>query len=197
MSFDFFADLTISDGPNADAIKRAVEDLINTEVLVGIPEEEGAREGGPSNALLLYWHTNGAPRANIPPRPIIEPAIEDASERIGTIMGEAAEAALDGDTAGMTAALEKAGRAGQDAAQTWFLDPKNGWPKLKKATIAARDRKARKAAKAEKKVNFKTQSGNDVSFTAYKGTTLNSDPKPLIDTGELRRAITYIVRKKE
>jgi len=112
-----------------DAIFAALEKLENTEVLIGIPEDEGARQDGDgiNNAQLLYIHTHGSAVNNIPARPVIEPAIEDDKNIIGDLLGQAAQAAMDGNEGGMMAALEKAGMRGQNAARDWFDNPKNSW----------------------------------------------------------------------
>jgi len=198
MAFEFFANISENDGDTA-AIKLAIRELKETEVLIGIPEENANRKDNSiiTNVELLYIHSNGSPLNNIPARPVIEPAISDASERIGPIMGAAADAALGGDMAGMRTQLEKAGMAGQRAAQMFLRDSGNGLAPLSKSTLAARARKARKASKTEKTVRFKTKEGETVSFSAYEGVALESTPLPLYDTGQILKSITYVVRKKK
>jgi hypothetical protein len=145
-------------------ILNALKKLENTQVLVGIPEESGARKDGDgvTNAELLYIHTHGSPINNIPPRPVIEPAIEDDREIIGTLLGDAAKAAADGDDVRMMNALEKAGLRGQNTARLWFKNPKNNWSPNQQATI---DKK-----------------GSD---------------RPLVNTGEMRDSIIYVIREKK
>ena len=148
--------------------ERMMQDLFNTEALVGIPEEEAARESGQgiTNAALMYIHSNGSPLAGIPARPIIEPAIDNSKERIGAILSDAAKAAMDGSADAMMAQFEKAGLAGQNAAQAWFTNPANGWEELKPETVKRKIRKG------------------------------STSPKTLIDTGEFKKSVTYVVRKK-
>lgn len=181
MSFEFFANLIENDGSAFAAIERAMKELRETEVLVGIPEEKASRkdEGEPTNVELMYIHSHGSPLNRIPARPVIEPAISDAKERLGAILADAAKSAMDGDINGMTAAFNEAGLAGEMAAKNWFLNPKNGWKQNADSIIEAKEQKTRRAAKAK------------------KGETVVSDPKPLIDTGEFRRSITYVVRKNK
>ena len=170
--FDITADLEVDDDIMRQ-IQEVVAELGNTEVLVGIPEDEAARNDGNgnviNNAALLYIHTNGSPKNNIPPRPVIEPALSDDenSERIGEIMGEAVNSAMAGDADGMRENLAKAGMAGQNAVKDWFTNPKNGWQPVKPETARRKER---------------------------RGAT---EQRPLIDTGELRNALTYVVREKE
>jgi ABC-type transport system substrate-binding protein len=86
---------------------------------------------------LLYLHTFGSALRNIPARPVIEPALaqQDVRNEITIALGEAARAVLKNDTAKAKRALEKAGRAGRDAAKSWFFE-ENGWQPLSPSTIA-------------------------------------------------------------
>ena len=157
-----------TDDSGAQQIIEAIECLQKTQVLVGIPEAKDARkEGEMTNAGLLYIHSNGSPKNNIPARPVIEPAIEHNKENLGELMGEAAKAAMNGDSTGANKQLEMAGMAGQNAAKDWFTNRSNGWAPVKEET---QKRKAKRGA---------------------------TDNRPLIDTGELRNAITYTVEERQ
>jgi hypothetical protein len=183
---------------------QSLEQLVNLDVLVGIPEETAERgkeggekdeSGGITNAQLAYIHTHGvrsasmraemqeeinkgvsygkayemyvhehgSPLWHVPPRPIIEPAIEDPENQkiIAEDLKKAAQAALDGNFRDAEAELNKAGMDAQNAVRDWFTNPNNNWPPNAPATV-------------ERK-------GSD---------------RPLIDTGELRKSITYVIRKK-
>ena len=166
MAFNFTADLLVSDGDNTTAILLALQALSETQVLVGIPEEQTGRESDVlTNAALLYIQSNGSPLNNIPARPVIEPALENSNDKLGQLMGDAAKKALSGDQSGMNSALETAGLAGEAAVRAWFTSPDNGWAPNAESTQKAKERKG------------------------------STDPRPLIDTGELRRSITYVVRR--
>jgi hypothetical protein len=162
LDFKFITDVKSQDEKLKEIIS-AVKKLNNTDVLVGIPADESGRDNGGSvnNAELLYIHTHGSALKNIPPRPVIEPAIENDKEIIGGILTDAAKAALNGDTAGIDISLEKAGMQGQNSARAWFNNPKNAWKPNAQET--------------------KNRKGSE---------------KPLIDTGEMRKSITYVVREK-
>ncbi len=169
---------------NDDKLKlvfSAVREMKNLEVLVGIPEEDSSRpptddnKGSPAtNAELLYIHTNGSPINNIPPRPVIEPAINDAKELISENLKQASISAFDGNIQGFMQNLEKAGLRGENAAKDWFTNPKNNW--APNSTITIEGTEAYK--NGEKFIKGKKSSN------------------PLIDTGELRKSITHVVRKK-
>ena len=147
-------------------IKDVMNKLKDIDVLIGIPQEKDPRpkNTGVGNAELLFIHTKGSPLRGIPARPVIEPAIEDDKEAITDLLGEALKCILDGNVAEANSYLEKAGLEGQGAAQDWFTNTKNNWAQNSPATIIAKQ---------------------------AKGST---NPMPLIDTGEMRKAITYIIR---
>lgn len=135
-------------------------------VLVGIPQKETTREGEEiTNAELLFIHTNGSPVNNIPARPVIEPAIKYNKDRISEMLRKSAQAFIDGSRIKAYEQLERVGIYAQNICRGWFTNPNNGWPPNSPSVI---------------KVKMK------------KGAT---EPRPLIDTGELRKSITYVIVK--
>lgn len=150
------------------SLKESLNKLKKMDVLVGIPQDNDTNRGDKvTNAELMFIHTNGSPLNNIPLRPVIEPAIENDKETLSSLLGNALEAGLSGDLDLVKENLKLAGLEGQAAAQEWFDNPKNGWPENSPRV------KARKIKKG------------------------STDPKPLIDTGELRKTITYVIRDGE
>lgn len=138
------------------------------EVFVGIQQKDTTREDDPvTNAELLFIHTNGSPANNIPPRPVIEPAIKKDSKRLSSMMKQAAKYALDGMKSEALRQLELVGTRGRDVSKRWFVNPDNNWPPNSEAV---QERKRRKGA---------------------------TNPRPLIDTGDLRNSISYFVGTKE
>lgn len=159
--FEFLAEVRETD-KQLQAVQKSIKELKKIDVFVGVPQEEAGREqNGITNAELLYIHTNGSLTNNIPPRPIVEPAIQDSKEEIGTLLKEAILKALEGDTDGAMAGMERAGTQGENAVKGWFTNPKNNW--------------------AENAESTKKRKGSS---------------KPLIDTGQLRKSITHVVKKK-
>lgn len=174
-------------------IDEAVKAIRELDVLVGIPQDENARTDSISNAELAYIHTHGvrstemindmgkdiskgvsyrkaynlyirskgSPLHRIPPRPIIEPALEDSKEQVGELLKKPMLKALNGDKQGAIEALERVGMQGQNIVRAWFTNPKNNWPANSPITIK-----------------------------------LKGSSRPLVDTGELRKSITYVVRKR-
>ena len=114
---------------NANIIKNLIEGwnyFRNTEVVVGIPEDSNVpREGGISNAGLLYLHEKGVPSHNIPPRPVLKPAIrdEETQQRIKKLMRDAAkEALVFGNKEKCDQNYHKAGMVGRDACKRWISE---------------------------------------------------------------------------
>jgi len=184
--------VTLTGVEKISAKERAASlaELGNVRVFVGVPEDKAARQsGGITNAQLaylhtqgvratamraamapalkrgatygaalsLYVHTHGSPLWRIPPRPIIEPAIEADKVNIENELKDAGAAALEGDKRGMIFYIRRAGQEAQNAVRAWFTGP-NKWAPNAPSTIA--------------------QKGSD---------------RPLIDKGELRRAIVYVI----
>ena len=146
---------------------------MNMEVVVGITEESNAsREGGITNSQLLYLQEHGIPSHNVPPRPVLEPAIaqEGTREKIAQMMKDGLhEAIWNGNPQRAQTCYEKAGMLGRDACKDYILAGDNVAPNAP-STIA------RKLAKS------KSGQGKCI---------------PLVDTGSMLNSITYAVRRKK
>jgi len=177
-------------------IKNILKTIESYDVLVGIPDATTERKRGElTNAELAFIHTHGvtklserqkiedfvnqgmgykearkqvhdlhmmskgSPAWQIPPRPIIEPAIEDSKEVLAKMMQSALQAFLQLDFDKGEKRLKATGMKAQNVVRAWFVNPKNNWPPNSPATIEAK--------------------GSD---------------RPLIDTGEMRKSITYVIR---
>ena len=165
-----------SKGPGWEVVESASKMVRNiqlldfmkeNEVYVGIQQKESKREDEQiTNAELLFIHTNGSPINNIPPRPVIEPAIKHDSERLSAMMKKAAQLVLAGKIDDAIIQLKRTGMRGQNVSRNWFVNPENNWPP------------------------------NSPSVTDEKRKKGSTNPRPLIDTGELRKSITYFVKTK-
>jgi hypothetical protein len=174
-------------GSGIGQVKAGVKTLQKAAVLVGIPEEKGARKKGRiSNAQLLFIHSNGSPIRGIPRRPVIEPAVTQSrtETRISKELGLAASSALAGDSAGVHDHLDRAGTIGESASKAWFTNPANGWPPNKLSTV---NRKLGKLS------DSKREAASDAVIAA--GGDLSEVDTPLIDTGQMRRAITHVIEE--
>lgn len=109
----------------------------NKEVLVGIPQQSTSRLNSEiNNAELLYIHTHGSPRRNIPARPVIEPAIKHNQKKIMFQFEKATKAMALGKIDDAERYLITTGLAAQNAARDWFTNPANGWAANSPVTIA-------------------------------------------------------------
>lgn len=177
-------------------VMARVEQVVTKDVLVGIPSDNGPGDAGPQpgsnlrsshaqatgvvlddimNAQLGYIHENGAPEANIPARPFLIPGIRNAQGRIIGHLKQAAQAGVNGDFGLMTRALHGAGLEAMNAVQAKMRS--GPFAPLQASTI--RRRRIRSAGSSYRR----------------KATTAG-DVKPLIDTAQMLRAITYVVRDK-
>jgi hypothetical protein len=122
----------------AEEFAARLEKLKIAAVYVGIPADRNLRSDSEvTNSQLLYIQSKGSPLQNIPPRPVIEPAIESPDNRslIADEMKQAAQSALEGDAEGMHQHLENAGQLGENAAKAFFTDPLNQWAPDAPSTI--------------------------------------------------------------
>lgn len=181
-----------SKGPGISAIEDLIKSLKAQTVFVGVPEEETGREDeAVTNSQLAFLHTNGvrsasmrnemndsglpysqafqayiadkgSPLWKIPPRPILEPALEHEPNRalIQEQMGKVVQGYAKSNEDGMKE-LEKLGMLAQGIVRDWFDNPANKWPPNAESTIEAK--------------------GSD---------------RPLIDTGQLRNSMNYVIRKE-
>lgn len=138
--------------------KKAVRNEIQKQIMKGM-NFDGARK----KAHQMYIMSHGSPAYHIPPRPIIEPAIEENRDKINEKLRRCLKYFLNFDFERGEAELKKVGIYAQNRVRAWFTDSRNGWPPNSPYTIKAKKGKS----------------------------------NPLIDTGELRKSITYVVSKEE
>ncbi len=80
------------------------------------------RTASERSRVLLAIHEHGAPAMHIPARPVVKPALAQASTRaeMSAAMRKACAAANAGDLSAVTSALEDAGRAGVDGIHAYI-----------------------------------------------------------------------------
>ena len=153
----------------ADKVGKLIKGINYTKdnyLLIGIPQKKTTREDEAiTNAELLFIHTNGSPINNVPARPVIEPALEDDMERLTSMLKDFANEAIEGNFEEAQKQLEKTGMRAQNVCRNWFTNADNNWPEN---APSVRERKIKKGS---------------------------TEPRPLIDTGELRKSIIYVVVK--
>lgn len=175
---------------NFKAVQAALKRLTRDEVLIGVPRETAPRQGEPVNsAQLLYIHEFGSPARNIPERPVLRPSVAAIRDGAITVLKTAATRVLNGATGEAERALRYVGLMGQKAAQERIAEGIP--PALSDATLKARARRKRgtghridKGAKAE------------LARRAAGETPGMVDTTPLIDTGSMLKAITYVIRRR-
>ncbi|MFV0410952.1 MAG: hypothetical protein ACK5LJ_15015 [Paracoccus sp. (in: a-proteobacteria)] len=170
-------------GKGLVGIFDAINDLMEKEVLVGIPHGEGRDDAdGMTNAQLYYLHEKGSPINNIPARPTLIPGIASVQDKVANHLCRAVDAALAGNPEGVERQYNIAGVVAVNAVRLYFVE--GNLAPLSMATIKARARRGRKGARAYLK---QVDSGD----TPDEGLV-----KPLIDTAEMRKSITYVIRKR-
>ena len=149
---------------------QAIEGLTRQQVLVGIPGDTGARTGVPiGNVGIAYINEYGSPAANIPARPFLQPGINDAMPAIIARLRAGAVKALTfpPDPSVGTRTLMGVGLLAQNSVRAVITAVIP--PPLAASTIRAR--RTRKVA-------------------PRTGTV------PLLDSGALRRSVTFVLRPK-
>lgn len=176
---------------NLDAMVKSLLILADVEVLVGFPEDTTIRDADPAdtaprditNASLAYIHDNGAPEQNIPARPFMMPGIESAKDAVTAKLSEIITAVSQGRSPDVVErGLTQVGLIAKLAIQNKINEGIP--PPLAASTLRARARKGRKGAQAE--LNSRGQ-GNDPGMV---------DAKPLVDTGQMRNAVNYVIRSR-
>ncbi|HGJ5876702.1 MAG TPA: hypothetical protein ACHBX0_10325 [Arsenophonus sp.] len=161
---------------------EALHQITQQDVLVGIPAENSTRDDIPfSNAAIGYINEFGSPAKNIPFRPHLIPGIRWWKKTTAEFK-VAAKAILDGQHDKAEQAINRVVIIAVQGVQTVITQ--SHFTLLAGSTLAARARRGRKGV-AQELENRKAGLLPD-----------NTNARPLIDTGTYRRAITYVVRKK-
>jgi hypothetical protein len=182
--------LTKDDVPR---VISGVQELRSKEVLVGFPESTTDRSDEPSgmsNAALGYVHEMGSPAANIPARPFLIPGVEHSTDKQLSEFKSAAQAALSGEGAKADRHMMAAGLAAESAAKEEIT--RGIPPPLKPASVMARRRARGASSWRENELDYQEMVVNGVSPAEAQGL---AGIVPLLNTGQLRAAITSILRK--
>lgn len=171
---------------NAAALRKAVAALTDRDVYIGIPADKNVARQGVTNADLGYIHEFGAPAANIPARPHLIPGITDIQPQAAELLETAGKKALEGDEAAVDRALNKIGQLGQKAVRARFVH--NDWPPLSDTYLDY--------APPLKDDEGNALKGKDGQVKRGKSKREKDKVNPLIDTGQLRKSYTYVIRKR-
>jgi hypothetical protein len=189
---------------NVAVLMARIETLTNCEVRVGIPADKTARKDTKApitNAALAYIHEFGSPLKKIPARPFLFPGIRKAAPLIAKLLGQGARAAVNvkagvPDDVAMKA-LHAAGMAARNSVVREITDPAPPFVPLKPATIRGR---LRKTQAGRRKLRQLKQIKQAAGWNYHKANAALSmwaeagNIHPLIDTAQLRAAITYVIR---
>jgi hypothetical protein len=174
---------------NVANVAKAIEELAQTRVLVGIPADKTTRDdpsAGINNASLLYIHEHGAPEINLPAREVMGPTIKENQAMVAADLKAAGVAAFEGKPEQVA---KIAGRLGQKIADLCRVRIQSHIPPpLKESTVLARTRRTARYqnAKPVARARMRAQATTPAAI---------ADAVPLFDTGQLSRAITWVIRK--
>lgn len=163
--------VTIRDNTKAlDDILRA---LSEKRVMVGIPAETTDRDDSPiNNAAIGYILETGAPERNLPARPFLRPGVASAA-------GDVAKVAR--------TTLGRALAFGRTRAETDRTIQRG----LEQIGIVAANAVRRRLDSGD----FAPLAPSTLYRRQHRKDAPRSGDKPMVDTGQLRNAVTYVVRK--
>lgn len=172
---------------------ETIEALNKNKVRVGIPENKNARQEGDkmTNASLAYIHQNGSLLAHIPPRPFMTIGLEKVRDRVVDILEDGARHAIETNNPNIVIqAYHKVGTITADAMRD-AIDSKIP-PPLKPATVARR-RIRSAGSNYRRNASPLAQEAFNRWYARGQLPMSESPTTPLHDTGNLLRAITYVV----
>lgn len=178
---------------NVAKVFKQINDLVGKQVLVGIPDNgQNKRDEEPANnATIGYAMEFGLPEHNVPARPFLIPGVQKARGKALVQLKQAATAALEGNGAAMDQALARAGILASNEVKHTIND--NIPPPLKPGTIANRHRgRGTKRRESEQVYLDLVRKG-----AAPGAAQVDVGIVALVNTGQLRNSITYVVRKKK
>lgn len=182
---------------NLKGLYETLSELANLETLVGFPQENtprkpapGEKDTPPNNATIAYVQDNGSPANNIPARPFMIPAMQECA-------GAVADALIDGavsatklrPTHDPSRAIKVFMRAGLIAQNALRKKINEGIPPpLSEATLLRRANRGTGRGRKGAKQELANRAAGLAASTQLA--------KPLIDTGQLRNAAVYVIRKR-
>ena len=173
---------------NVKKVLQGIDVLTNTTVMVGVPGDKTQRQDGPiSNAALAYIHDKGSVAAKIPARPFMEPGMKAVQGQITQELENAGKAVMKGAT-NVTLYLNRVGIIATRSIKSKITEGIP--PPLAPSTIAGRIRRVKGKARRNKIDAARAAGTPDSKIGGAAGIFT-----PLIVTGQLRNAITYVLRR--
>lgn len=171
-------------GMDERKLMEAITALTSRRLLVGIPESATTRDDGEpiTNAAIGYISEFGSPAANIPARPWLFPGIRLNSEQLVGQLYQTAKLAFSGKAsgAGIEKALNVVGITAVSGIRQRIADGLD--PPLANLTLYKRASRGDEGAAWE--LSWR-QAGTDAADGQLA--------KPLIDTGNFLKSISYVV----
>lgn len=169
---------------------KSIQDLVGKQVLVGIPDNGQNRRDGEAinNATIGYVMETGSPINNVPARPFLVPGVSNSRTASLFQLRLAADAALAGDDKKMMQGLQRAGIVASNEVK--HVINSNIPPPLKPGTIRNRHR-GRETKRRESEEVYAGLVAKGVDPGAAQAEV---GIVALVNTGQLRNAITYVVR---
>ncbi|HTB46469.1 MAG TPA: hypothetical protein VK741_22805 [Acetobacteraceae bacterium] len=179
---------------NVGKIIGNVSALTRSDVLVGVPAAKtGRKQGEITNASLAYIHEFGSPMHNIPARPFLFPGVKRIRSQAIAMMKQGAKDALTGNLSSVDQVLNKVGILARNSVVNEITDPEPPFVPLKPATIRARLRKTQAGRRKLKQI--KKRGVTVTQWAAETDAAGNPNIRPLIDSGQLRASVTYVIRR--
>lgn len=175
---------------NVGKVFKGIAELLGKQVLVGIPDNQQNQrdEGHVNNATIGYAMEFGLPANNVPARPFLIPGVKKAQGAALRQLRQATDAALAGNPAGVAAGLQRAGIVASNEVKHTINS--NIPPPLKPGTIRNRHRGRETKMRESEQVYLGLIAKGVDPGAAQADVGIVS----LINTGQLRNAITYVVR---
>lgn len=187
-----------------DKVKQfagAVKMLSSEAVYIGVPDTKDTRKPDSDkpadepfgNAAIGYLNEYGSPAQNIPARPHMRPGIETVRKEIAEELEAGAKALLTGRTDAVRTAYNRVGIIGVNSVRARITSGE-GFAPLSIVTLLARKDRLRTG----RRIQGAGELGSIVRGGLSKGPPdlTGVRNKPLIDTGQYRNSITYVIRKK-
>jgi hypothetical protein len=168
----------------------SLRELLGKQVLIGVPEDKQHAGTSITNATIAYVMEFGSPAQNIPARAFLVPGVEKARANALNQIRKAADAALSQDPKAAMQHLAYAGMVGAESVRQEILT--GDFAPLSPATIRARARARGDKTRRENEIGYLNMVASGIDPGAAQS---EAGIRPLINTGELFRSITYVVRE--
>lgn len=183
--------ITVTKDRMAEVLK-SIQGLVSKRVLIGIPSNTAERKDDApmNNAQIGYVMETGSPANNVPARPFLVPGTEKALPACVKTLKAGAQKALDGNEDAASRALDRAGIIASSSVRNTIGS--NIPPPLAPSTIRGRKYARGTASRRTDETEYLDMVKKGLS----PGTAQQiSGIVALVNTGQLRNSITYVVRK--